>query len=186
MKIYTKTGDGGETGLLGGVRVSKSHLAIHVCGELDELNSMIGLIRSGDIDSRLDAIFLRVQNDLFDLGARVAACLGESHRVPSFGENRFEFLDSKIDEFQSEVSELKQFILPDGSTTGCRVHLARAVCRRGERSLVALKSDQLKIALDFELIYLNRLSDFLFVAARWSNQQAGSPETAWQVGESAS
>ena len=182
MKIYTKTGDNGETGLLGGVRVPKSHLAIHVCGELDELNSMIGLIRSGEVHERLDSIFLTVQNDLFDLGARVAACLGETKKLTSFDSSRSQNLESRIDEFQAELPELMHFILPDGSTTGCRCHLARAVCRRAERSLVALKTQALKLPLDQELIYLNRLSDFLFVAARWSSQLASKPETAWQVG----
>ena len=180
MKIYTKTGDAGETGLLGGVRVSKSHLAIEVCGTLDELNSMLGLVRSGELPAELNKTLLRIQNDLFDLGGRIAACLGETSRVPGFDENRFAFLEQRIDSIQAELEPLTQFILPDGSATGCRLHLARAVCRRAERCLVSLGEMELKIQLDSELIYLNRLSDFLFVAARWVNQLAGQPETGWQ------
>ena len=92
MKIYTKTGDGGETGLLGGIRVGKDHVCIEVCGSLDELNSMIGLVRSGEIAEEVNSILPRVQNDLFDVGGRVAACLGETSQVPGFDATRYKFL----------------------------------------------------------------------------------------------
>lgn len=181
MKIYTKTGDGGETGLLGGIRVGKDHICIEVCGSLDELNSMIGLFRSGEIGEEVNSILLRVQNDLFDVGGRVAACLGESSQAPGFDATRSKFLETMIDQLQAELPELKQFILPDGSESGCRLHLARAICRRAERNLVALRQLNLEFDLQLELVYLNRLSDFLFVAARFVNLQANQQETPWSV-----
>ncbi len=181
MKIYTKTGDAGETGLLGGVRVSKNHVCIEVCGTLDELNSMIGLVRSGMPNEAVNLLLLQIQNDLFDLGGRVAGSLGKSTRRPGFGEHRIAFLEANIDEIQSKLPALTNFILPDGCAESCQLHLARAVCRRAERSLVGLRELGTECDLAAELIYLNRLSDFLFVAARYINNLAGQTETAWEV-----
>lgn len=181
MKIYTKTGDEGETGLLGGVRVSKSHVCIEVCGELDELNSMIGLVRSGEISADLGEILLQIQNDLFDLGGRVAGSLGETKKLPGFAQGRVDFIERNIDSLQEKIPELKQFILPDGGAEGCRLHLARAICRRAERSLVGLRKLETRCDLNLELVYLNRLSDFLFVAARYANHLAQRTETPWKV-----
>jgi cob(I)alamin adenosyltransferase len=184
LKIYTKTGDQGETSLLGGVRVSKSHICIEVCGSLDELNSVLGLVRSGEITGELNRILLAVQNDLFDIGGRVAGCLGETNRLPELDPARCAALESRINEFQSGLPELKQFILPDGSPSGCRLHLARSICRRAERNLVSLMQLPLQLDLQSELVYLNRLSDFLFVAARFTNLKANQPETPWTIGRS--
>jgi cob(I)alamin adenosyltransferase len=181
LKIYTKTGDRGETGLLGGVRVSKNHVCIEVCGTLDELNSMIGLVRSGMPNESVNSLLLQIQNDLFDLGGRVANSLAQTGRQPGFGENRIAFLESNIDEIQSKLPALTHFILPDGCAESCQLHLARAVCRRAERSLVGLRELETGCDLSMELIYLNRLSDFLFVAARYINNLAGQTETAWVV-----
>ena len=181
MKIYTKTGDDGETGLLGGVRVSKNHVCIEVCGTLDELNSMIGLVRSNKLDEKVDSLLLQVQNDLFDLGGRGVINIDKSSRRPGFGENRVACLESNIDEMQSKLPMLTQFILPDGCAESCQLHLARAICRRAERSLVGLRVTAPESALSIELVYLNRLSDLLFVAARYINKLSGQSETPWSV-----
>ena len=202
MKIYTKTGDQGETGLLGGIRVSKSHLAIGVCGTLDETNSLIGLARSSladqpteDSNSDLDSLLGQIQNDLFDLGSRVAACLGESQRPPEFPVSRIFELEQQIDLYQTKVPPLTAFILPGGNQAGSVLHLARSVCRRSERDLVnlietissspkPLKPNESAQNLATEMMYLNRLSDLLFVLARVANVQVGHPETQWDVGRS--
>ena len=190
MKIYTKTGDKGETGLLGGVRVSKTHLAIGVCGSLDETNSILGLVRAElrqrqlpDVQfDKLEPVFFRLQHDLFDLGSRVAACLGETKRIPEFPPSRSVELEEAIDLFQSELPVLTAFILPSGNRAGATLHLARSVCRRAERDLVQLMSTELKMELSNELVYLNRLGDLLFVLARLVNQSDGDVETSWDVG----
>ena len=183
MKIYTKTGDKGETGVLGGVRVQKNHAVIESCGAIDEVNSILGLVRAGKIETRLNDTLLQVQNDLFDLGGRVAGCLGESARIPGFSNSRVEFLEKEIDELQDELPPLTQFILPDGGESGCRLHLARSVCRRAERCVVSLRENETTLTLETELVYLNRLSDFLFVAARWENLKSDHKETPWKVTE---
>lgn len=182
MKIYTKTGDKGETGLLGGVRVSKSHLAIRACGALDETNSCLGLARSESLPDSVEKALVQIQHDLFDLGARVAGCLGKSDRPPEFPLARSEELEQLIDQFEEELPQLEAFILPSGSRSGSTIHLARAVCRRAERDLVELSGSDLDYDLSNEMIYLNRLGDLLFVLARFVNQQNSCPETSWNVG----
>lgn len=192
MKIYTKTGDQGETGLLGGIRVSKSHLAITCCGSLDEANSNIGLARStlqaiacSDSDSKfgdIDLCFTRIQHDLFDLGSQVASSLGETNRAPEFPAARAVELERDIDKFESELSPLTAFILPGGSQLGSLLHLARSVCRRAERDIVALIDSEIERSLSVEMVYLNRLGDLLFVLARVANKRLGQPETTWKVG----
>ena len=190
MKIYTKTGDDGETGLLGGVRVSKSHLAINACGALDETNSIIGVCRSAIWTERskladevsfddVDKVLSEIQNDLFDIGSRVASCLGDSRNGSDFPESRSAELEREIDRFQSELPPLTAFILPGGSTSGSTLHLARSVCRRSERDLVSLVQSGIEQPLGRELIYLNRLGDLLFVLARIANLRTQFPETQW-------
>ena len=193
MKIYTKTGDDGETGLLGGVRVSKSHLAIGACGSLDETNSLIGAAQSAlwaqaNLQSKeisfedVGKLLTRIQNELFDLGSRVAACLGESQRTADFPADRFQELERQIDRFESELPPLTAFILPGGNAIGSSLHLARSVCRRAEREIVALVESGVKQPLEIESIYLNRLGDLLFVLARIANVRLGFPETQWSAG----
>ena len=182
MKIYTKTGDKGETGLLGGVRVLKSHLAIQVCGTLDETNSLIGLARSESLPEAVDEVLVQVQHDLFDLGSRVAACKGKSQRPPEFPESRAIEIEHLIDRFQSPLPPLTAFILPSGCRAGSTIHLARSVCRRAERNLVELMATDLEQDLSAELTYLNRLGDLLFTLGRAVNQQSESPETEWNIG----
>ena len=181
LKIYTKTGDKGETGLLGGVRVSKSHLGIEVCGCLDESNSLLGVVLSQQIPELVQPMLTQIQNDLFDLGSRIAACAAETSRPAELPPSRREQLESWIDDFQAELAELREFILPGGSPAGAMLHLARSVCRRTERRLVALIETGVQREFSAELIYLNRLGDLLFVMARFVNQANGSNETKWSV-----
>ena len=181
MKIYTKTGDSGETGLLGGVRVSKSHLGVEAVGCIDETSCLIGLALTESLPPVIEPMLRQIQNDLFDLGSRVAACLSDTSIPAQFPASRYAQLESWIDESQADLPELKEFILPGGSRGGATLHLARAVCRRAERRLVELKDSGISSDLEDELIYLNRLSDLLFVLARVANHAAGSAETKWKV-----
>ncbi len=190
MKIYTKTGDGGNTGLLGGVKVSKSHLAVETSGTIDELNSVIGVVGShletnraevSQLQTELLKLLRQIQNDLFDLGSRVAACLSDSCKVAEFGSNKPVELESLIDRYDPTLPGLTAFILPSGSVAGCHLHLARSVCRRAERRLVELSQSSVERDFRTEQIYLNRLSDLLFVLSRVVNQDAGVAETQWQV-----
>ena len=190
MKIYTKTGDDGNTGLLGGIKVSKSHLAVETCGTIDELNSVIGVVGShlekngtGDNNPQSELLnqLRQIQNDLFDLGSRVAACLSDASRVADFGPNKPVELESLIDQYDATLPELTAFILPSGSVAGCQLHLARSVCRRAERRLVELSLSVVERDFPTEQIYLNRLSDLLFVLSRVVNRDAGVAETQWQV-----
>ena len=190
MKIYTKTGDGGNTGMLGGVKVSKSHLAVETCGTIDELNSVIGVVGShietnGTDNSAPQRELLnqlrQIQNDLFDLGSRVAACLSDSTRLADFAANKPAALETLIDRYDAPLPALTAFILPSGSVAGCQLHLARSVCRRAERRLVELSQSRVERDFPTEQIYLNRLSDLLFVLSRVVNRDAGVAETLWQV-----
>lgn len=179
MKIYTKTGDKGETGLLAGVRVSKSHLAIKVCGALDETNSWLGFARTESLLPFVDEMLTQVQHDLFEIGCRVAGCMGESqHRATDCG-IRTGALEQWIDRAEAELPPLAVFILPSGSCGGCTIHLARSVCRRAEREMVELIQSGVGSDLSAELTYLNRLGDLLFVMARLINQDQGAVETEW-------
>ena len=200
MKIYTKTGDQGETGMLGGVRISKSSIAIDVTGGLDETNSVLGIVASqlnqlsaGQVaaGSLVQLMICQIQNDLFDLGSRVSACLSESGRAVEFSSERTVVLEQWIDQLQKDLPELTAFILPGGSSAGSFLHQARAVCRRTERGLVGLATADLDWPsegangavdqrLSIELAYLNRLSDLLFVMARYVNHQVGCEESKWQ------
>jgi cob(I)alamin adenosyltransferase len=182
VKIYTKTGDHGETGLFDGSRVSKHSPRVEAYGEVDELNAVLGMalafIRE---DEELRACLLEIQRDLFilgahlaDPGARVEAKRGEKAHLSA---DRVTRLEQWIDQFEAHVSPLRQFILPGGSKGGATLHLARTVCRRAERRVVEL-SQQVEIP-PLVIIYLNRLSDFLFMAARLENQRRDRPEIPW-------
>jgi cob(I)alamin adenosyltransferase len=181
MKIYTRSGDAGETSLLGGVRVRKSHLSVAVCGGLDETNSLIGLALAHGLPEVVSGILLQVQNDLFDLGSRVAACQSTTSRTAGFPVSRVQALEDAIDHFQARLAELKQFILPGGSISGASLHHCRTVCRRGERDLVALMESAITRDLSVDLVYLNRLGDLLFVLARFVNASENISETPWRV-----
>lgn len=176
MKIYTKTGDDGATGLFGGQRVLKSDPRIECCGTIDELNACIGFAAACASSLQLR----NIQNELFVIGSHLATPAGSpsvSH-LPPLCENMIFRLEREIDAAETELPPLRQFILPGGCELGSRLHLARAVCRRGERLLVASIA-QLPTS-PIVLIYLNRLSDWLFVMARLANHRAATPEIPWE------
>ena len=181
MKIYTKTGDSGETGLLGGVRVSKDHLAVRACGGLDEVNSHIGLARSHPLGQAIDGILAEIQADLFVLGSQLADCMSaKSKRSATLRENRVVELEESIDEFDSQLAPMDAFILPGGCLSGAQLHVARTVCRRVECDVVRLQTTiEANQEITDAIVYLNRLSDFLFVLARYVNFVNESPETKW-------
>jgi len=185
MKIYTKTGDLGETGLLGGRRVEKDHPSIQLCGDLDETCAGIGLAIACGIDSRVREILESIQQDLFVVGSHVAAEGGTSKKIPLLPPDRTESLELEIDRAESELPAMTAFILPGGSMAGAALHLARTVCRRAERTLVKMLHDVSDGSpLRTDLVYLNRLADLLFVLARLVNQQADQKETRWLPNQS--
>ena len=179
MKIYTKTGDAGETGLYGGTRVPKDAMRVEACGTVDELNACIGFVRSQIQDEEINAILHRIQNELFDIGADLATLdahpKATSLRIPPTLTTE---LESQIDQFEEQLPPLKNFILPGGSAGGAAIHLARTVCRRAERCVVSLaKGETVNPEV---LIYLNRLSDLLFVLARTVNHRLDESEPLWE------
>ncbi|HUP48422.1 MAG TPA: cob(I)yrinic acid a,c-diamide adenosyltransferase [Thermoanaerobaculia bacterium] len=174
MKIYTRTGDSGETSLFGGTRVGKDDPRIDAYGTVDELSSFLGLARASWPDSPVAAQLERAQNDLFDIGAQLAAPGNE--RFTGVEEQRVEELEHAIDAMEGELAPLANFILPGGSVAAAQLHVARTVCRRAERLVVALGDG----APHETVVYLNRLSDFLFVAARLTNLRLGVPDVTWK------
>ena len=180
MKIYTRTGDNGETGLLGGGRVTKNHLVIEVGGALDETNSCIGLARSFGLSQQLDQMLAVIQTDLFVLGSQVAACTNLSDRAAAMEYDRIAWLEKSIDSVNETLPPMDAFILPGGHMSAAQLHVTRAVCRRCERQLVALIGQPIsKVQLQNVLIYLNRLSDLLFVMARATNQAHNVEDIKW-------
>ncbi len=181
MKIYTKTGDGGETGLFGGPRVRKSDARVSAYGDVDELNAAIGLVRAGVEDPELEAHLARVQDELFCVGAELATPPDAKARsaVPPVEPRWTAALEAAIDAWELELPPLHQFVLPGGTRTAAALHLARCICRRAERQVVVLPAEARGAPL---LAYLNRLSDVLFVAARVANHRAGRPEALWDPG----
>lgn len=177
MKIYTKTGDQGETGLFGGPRVRKDHPRIEAYGTVDELNALLGKVRSGALPKDIDSLLAIIQNELFDLGAELATPDPAKHGTNLLGSAQISALESAIDRYEATLEPLKQFILPGGTPAAADLHLARTVCRRAERHLITLAAIE-PISADL-IIYLNRLSDLLFVLARATNHLAGLPDTPW-------
>jgi cob(I)alamin adenosyltransferase len=171
-KVYTRTGDGGQTSLVGGARVSKSDLRVDAYGEVDELNSTIGLARARLNDSEIDEVLSLIQNDLFTLGADLAS--PSVIEVPRIDESFIKTLEDFSDKFLNQIEPLKEFILPGGCESGATLHIARTVARRAERRAVELsEAEELN---DQTIVYLNRLSDLLFILARLVNHRAGVPE----------
>lgn len=180
MKIYTKTGDDGTTSLFSGGRVSKTHLRVEAYGTVDELNSLLGLARAHKPHAQTNAWLAQVQRQLFHLGADLATPLdAKAEWVVRMDADTITWLETTIDEMAAQLPELRNFVLPGGSPAAAALHVARTVCRRAERLVVALK--QHETLGDYTLVYLNRLSDFLFTLARWENMQAGEPEEKWAV-----
>ncbi len=178
MKIYTKTGDKGQTSLIGGTRIPKFHLRIECYGTVDELNSYIGLIRDQDIDTHAKDILKEIQDRLFTIGAVLASDPVKSKmKVPDLHASDIELLEKEMDAMNEVLPELKHFILPGGSTVASYCHVARCVCRRAERNTVHLASVE---KVDEQVVvYLNRLSDYLFVLARKLCFDAEMPENTW-------
>lgn len=171
MKIYTRTGDRGETSLFGGARVPKNDPRIDAYGTIDELNSHLGVVLAMDRDTQL----LAVQRDLFEIGAHLAS--PGTSRFTGVPASRIEDLERSIDVMEAALTPLKSFILPGGSPAAAQLHVARTVCRRAERLVVALHDDD--PATQSSIAYLNRLSDYLFVAARFANFKAGVEDVPW-------
>lgn len=177
-KITTRTGDGGETGLADGSRLPKDAPRIAALGEVDELNSVIGLLLCEELPHEIRALLIDIQHDLFDLGGELS--------VPGSAflqEEQVARLEDVLARLNAELAPLKEFVLPGGLRAAAFSHLARTVCRRAERSVVALGRQE--IVSTTARRYLNRLSDFLFVLARWLNKQAGCGDVLWQKGKNA-
>lgn len=179
MRIYTKTGDDGRTGLLAGGRVGKHAPRIEAYGTVDELNAVLGVARSASLDADADARIARVQDDLFAVGSALADPdpSGRFHNVVT--EEFAARLEREIDTLETELPPLTRFILPGGTPAAAQVHLARTVCRRAERHVVALRDEAGESVPEPLIVYLNRLSDYLFVLARVVNHRAGLPDTPW-------
>ena len=181
-RIYTRTGDDGTTVRIGGKRVPKDSLPIEAGGSLDELNALLGVVRSYALPDRVDRILQRVQDHLFTIGAELATPEGTAPKSQEIGEEEIHGLESEIDSLQEGLQPLTQFILPGGAGAGAALHLARAVARRAERKCVSLSHVE-KINPRI-LRYLNRLSDLCFVLARYVNQQHSAPERHPTFGKS--
>ncbi len=176
MNIYTRTGDYGQTSLFGGDRVPKDNPRVDAYGTIDELNSFLGVARASWPSSPIDDELHRIQADLFDLGAQLASP-GMS-RFTGVDSKRIEDLEHAIDEIEAELEPLKNFVLPGGSLAAAHLHVARTVCRRAERHVVALRDDTEPTRC--AVAYLNRLSDYLFVAARLANAKHGVEDVPWK------
>lgn len=177
MKIYTRAGDNGTTGLIGGGRVSKSDARIECMGAVDELNAAIGWVAAGDLE--LTVKLRPIQNELFVIGSLLACSDPQPPaHLPALEESSISRLEMEIDSASEELESLRNFILPGGCETSARLHLTRAVCRRAEREVVKFSHDRPVAAST--IVYLNRLSDWLFAQARWANKQAGVPDVLWE------
>jgi cob(I)alamin adenosyltransferase len=188
-KVYTRTGDKGFTKLVGGKKVPKDACRIEAYGTIDELNSVLGLARVFNDDlkdrlpsaQRLDDVFRRLQNELFDLGSELATPLDFSYEGQfHVGDDEVNALEKLIDELQKDLAPLNSFILPGGGKVGGFLHQARTVCRRAEREILRLSREE-EIS-PWPLKYVNRLSDLLFVLSRWTSKNLGEPEYLWERG----
>ena len=179
VKIYTKTGDAGETSLFDGTRVSKTDPRVAAYGDVDEVQACLGVVRAAGLPDDLDAICVSLQRDLFALGARLA---DPSHKIAKrvekivINDDSVTRLEGWIDRLDAEIPALRHFILSDGAPAGAALHLARTVCRRAERAVLSLGKDAVEPVV---IVYLNRLSDLLFTMARAANHRAGATETPW-------
>jgi len=181
-KIYTRGGDAGETSLGDGSRISKLDARIAAYGTVDELNSVVGLILAADCPDDLRTVLGRVQNELFDLGADLSVPMEQDARL-RVTQQQVDALEGDCDRLNAELPELKSFVLPGGSEVAARLHVARTTCRRAERE--ALTASGLYTVNPLALVYLNRLSDLLFILARAANAATGHEEPLWRPGSSA-
>lgn len=180
-KVYTKSGDKGETSLLSGERVSKSSPRVDAYGDIDELNSVIGIVISHTKDESLKDVLKKIQNDLFILGGDLATPNSFKGEIPRINMQMIEHIEKLIDEYHSDLGDLQEFILPSGNFGSPYMHLARTVCRRAERKTVGLSENEEINPLGIN--YLNRLSDLLFMMARMENKRAGYSETLVDFGK---
>ena len=180
MKIYTRTGDAGQTGLFGGGRVSKTHPRVEAYGDVDELNAALGLARAIEMMPRVDEIIVSLQRDLFGIGALLATPDREKMKrqleKARIDERRIRELEQAIDDGDAELEPLKSFIVPGGTPKAAALPVARTVCRRAERRVIALDQEEIPAIV---IVYLNRLSDLLFTLARVANRRAGAGEVTW-------
>lgn len=180
MKIYTKTGDNGTTGLIGGTRVPKHHLRIEACGTTDELNSCIGMIRSYETDEHTKDVIINIQDRLFTIGSVLASDPERSEaKLPDMFKEYVENLEKEIDNIENDLSPLKSFILPGGHPAVTSCHISRTVCRRAERRVSRLAQEE--NVSDIILIYLNRLSDYLFTLSRKLSKDFNVDEISWNA-----
>ena len=181
MKIYTKTGDQGSTGLFGGGRVPKDDIRVEAYGDVDELNAVIGMARSIEMMPRIDEVLVPIQRDLFAIGALLATPdrekMAQHLEKARIDEARITELEHAIDDGEAELEPLRSFILPGGTPKAATLHVARTVCRRAERHVVRMQHEVELPPL--AVIYLNRLSDLLFTLARVANRRAGAGEVTW-------
>lgn len=178
MKIYTKHGDGGETSLIGGKTVAKDDARMEAVGQVDELNSVIGIVIAFSDSNELKEMLLKIQRTLFVIGADLATPVGEKITIPRLSPQKISELENIIDKINAKLPKIQSFILPGGSKTASLIHLARVICRETERRVVALnKHEKINEAIP---VYLNRLSDLLFVLARDTNYRKKVPETLWR------
>jgi len=179
VKLYTKTGDAGETGLFGGARVSKASARVGSYGAVDELNAAVGVARAHGLPAGIDEVLTRVQVDLFTLGAELATVPGKERNIgiALLDDADVARLEGAIDASEAALEPLKTFVLPGGSIAAAHLHVARTVCRRAEREVVALTATE--PVREVVTVYLNRLSDLLFSLARQANQLAGVADVPW-------
>jgi cob(I)alamin adenosyltransferase len=177
MKIYTKTGDEGETGLWGGLRVAKDTIRVHAYGTVDECNAAVGVARASGVPAGIDHYLEVIQNQLFVVGSDLATP-GNAANIPRVGQAEVDALEAAIDALEQGLPALTQFILPGGSLAASHLHLARTICRRAERYVVTLAREE--ACNPIIGIYLNRLSDFLFVVARATNHSLNVADVPWQ------
>jgi cob(I)alamin adenosyltransferase len=182
LKIYTKTGDQGMTGVLGRQRLRKDDARIEAYGTVDELNAVLGVARAVVLDPSADALAARLQDELFDVGAALADPDPEGKFHNQIGDEHVERLETEIDVLVAEVEPMRHFILPGGSLQAAQLHLARTVCRRAERLVVHLSHQPGEHVPPTLIVYLNRLSDLLFVLARAVNHRAGVADVPWKPG----
>jgi len=179
FKVYTKTGDKGETSLIGGTRVPKHHIRIESYGTVDELNSYIGLIRDQKIDEQSKTVLIEIQDRLFTIGSSLASDPEKSKmKIPDLKEEDIVFLEKEIDKMDESLPEMKSFVLPGGHTTVSFCHIARCVCRRAERLTIQLSEND--YVNELVIKYLNRLSDYLFVLSRKLSQDLNASEIPWK------
>lgn len=179
MPIYTRTGDRGQTSLFSGERVEKDALRVEAYGTLDELNSVLGTARSHCVNPKVTEVLERLQNELFTAGADLATRSGGRSQPRRLTEAEWRAQETLIDQLQADLPRLKNFILPGGAVGASLLHMARSVCRRAERLIVRLKREEGDVNRDL-VIYVNRLSDLLFVMARFENVRANQTEVVWK------